>query len=235
MNRLDRITSILIHLQSKRLVTAKEMADRYEVSNRTIYRDISTLRNAGVPIGEEEGRGYFIVEGYRLPPVTFTQEEANALIAVGKILKYHTEESLLKNYESVLFKIKSVLRSENKEKSEYLESRIGFHEPWAPKSRNLNVIQEAIVEQQKVKISYVSKKEEQTERIINPYALYFNGVLWNTIGFCNLRNEIREFRLDRIQNIENTSLQFEPDNHFKIERYLEERAKMFLTLDSGLS
>ncbi len=225
MNRLDRITSILIQLQSKKIITAKEMADRFEVSNRTIYRDISTLRNAGVPIGEEEGKGYYIVEGYRLPPVTFTQEEANALIAVGKILKYHAEESLLKNYDSVLFKIKSILRNENKEKSEYLESRIGFHEPWAPKSQYLSVIQKAIVEHLKVKIIYVSKKEEQTQRTIHPYALYFNGAVWNTIGFCNLRNELREFRLDRIIELESTPLYFEPDNSFKIEKYLEERVK----------
>lgn len=225
MNRLDRITSILIQLQSKNIITAKEMADRFEVSTRTIYRDICTLRNAGVPIGEEEGKGYYIVDGYRLPPVTFTQEEANALIAVGKILKYHTEESLLKNYDSVLFKIKSILRNENKEKSEYLESRIGFHDPWAPKSRNLSMIQKAIVEHLKVKIIYVSKKEEKTQRIIHPYALYFTGNVWNTIGFCNLRNEIREFRLDRIIEFESTTIYFEPDNSFKIEKYLEERAK----------
>jgi predicted DNA-binding transcriptional regulator YafY len=225
MKRLDRITSILIQLQSKRIVTAREMATRFEVSNRTIYRDISTLRNAGVPIGEEEGKGYYIVEGYRLPPVTFTQDEANALIAIGKVLKYHTEESLLSNYNSVLLKIKSILRDENKEKSEYLESRIGFHEPWAPQSSHLSVIQKAIVEQLKVIITYVSKKEEKTQRTINPYALYFTGALWNTIGYCNLRNELREFRLDRIMNLETTSLHFEPDKSFKIEKYLKERAK----------
>jgi predicted DNA-binding transcriptional regulator YafY len=225
MNRLDRITSILIQLQSKRIITAKEIADRFEVSNRTIYRDISTLRNAGVPIGEEEGKGYFIVEGYRLAPVSFTQEEANALIAVGKILRYHTEESLLKNYDSALFKIKSILHNENKEKAEYLDSRMGFHEPWAPKSHYLSLIQKAIVEHLKVKIIYVSKKEEQTHRIIHPYALYFNGAVWNTIGFCSLRNELREFRLDRITMVEYTSFHYELDSSFKIEAYLEERAK----------
>ena len=72
MNRLDRLTSILIQLQSKRLTTAREIAERFEVTTRTIYRDIQTLRLAGIPIGEEEGKGYFLVEGYRLPPVMFT-------------------------------------------------------------------------------------------------------------------------------------------------------------------
>lgn len=225
MNRLDRITSILIQLQSKKMITAKEMADRFEVSNRTIYRDISTLRNAGVPIGEEEGKGYFIVDGYRLPPVALTQEEANALIAVGKILQYHTEESLQKSYDSVLFKIKSILRNENKDKTEYLESRIGFHKPWAPKSHNLSLIQKAIVEHLKVKITYVSKKEQRTQRIIHPYALYFTGAVWSAIGFCNLRKSLREFRLDRILDMEYTTSVFEPDHSFKIEKYLEERAK----------
>ena len=97
MNRLDRLTSILIQLQSKRLTTAREIAKRFEVTNRTIYRDIQTLRLAGVPIGEEEGKGYFLVEGYRLPPVMFTTEEARALVTTSKILNYHTEDSLKQN------------------------------------------------------------------------------------------------------------------------------------------
>ncbi len=86
MNRLDRLTSIFIQLQSKRLTTAREIAERFEVTNRTIYRDIQTLRLAGVPIGEEEGKGYFLVEGYRLPPVMFTTEEARALITYKFLL-----------------------------------------------------------------------------------------------------------------------------------------------------
>ena len=86
MNRLDRLTSILIQFQAKRLTTAREIAERFEVTNRTIYRDIQTLRLAGVPIGEEVGKGYFLVVGYRLPPVMFTMEEARALVTTSKIL-----------------------------------------------------------------------------------------------------------------------------------------------------
>ncbi len=119
MNRLDRITSILVQLQSKKLITAREISDRFEISNRTVYRDIHTLRQAGVPIGEEEGKGYFIVDGYKLPPVMFSSEEANALVAIEKMLHYHTEDSLRKNYESALLKIKAVLKSKEKNKLEY--------------------------------------------------------------------------------------------------------------------
>lgn len=226
MNRLDRLTSILIQLQSKRLTTAREIANRFEVSNRTVYRDIQTLRVAGVPIGEEEGRGYFLVEGYRLPPVMFTMEEARALLTTSKILNYHTEDSLKHNYESALLKIKAVLSLKEKDKLEFLDSRIGFQKPWAPASLYLDRIQHSITECQKLKIKYQSKTGEQiTERILRPYAVYFSGAVWTTIAFCELRQEIREFRLDRIKELKLQQAHFKPDKSFCIEHYLEERSK----------
>lgn len=226
MNRLDRLTSILLQLQSKRLTTAREIAERFEVTTRTIYRDIRTLRLAGVPIGEEEGKGYFLVEGYRLPPVMFTMEEARALVTTSKILNYHSEDSLKQNYESALFKIKAVLPLKDKDKLEFLDSRIGFHKPWAPMSLYLDNIQHSITECRKVKIKYQSKREERiTERIIHPYAVYFSGAVWTTIGFCELRQEIREFRLDRIKEIILLYIPFKPDDKFSIEHYLEKRSK----------
>jgi predicted DNA-binding transcriptional regulator YafY len=226
MNRLDRLTSILIQLQSKRLITAREIANRFEVTNRTIYRDIQTLRLAGIPIGEEEGKGYFLVEGYRLPPIMFTMEEARALITTSKILNYHTEDSLKHNYESALLKIKAVLPLRDKDKLEFLNSRIGFHKPWAPTSLYLDSIQYSITESEKLKIIYQTEKEEQvTERIIQPYAVYFSGAVWSVIAFCELRQEIREFRLDRIKELQLQHTHFNPDNTFSIEHYLEERSK----------
>lgn len=225
MNRLDRLTSILIQLQSKRLTTAREIAKRFEVTNRTIYRDIQTLRLAGVPIGEEEGKGYFLVDGYRLPPVMFTPEEAKSLVAVKNILNYHTEDSLNKNFESALLKIKAVLPDSEKNKLEFLDSRTAFHEPWAPKSSHLEQIQKSITETIKLKISYHSKKDEDTVRIICPYALYFSGAVWTTIGYCELRKEIREFRLDRINSLDELVETFIPDKAFNLNKYLQERAK----------
>ena len=226
MNRLDRLTSILVQLQSKRLTTAREIANRFEVTTRTIYRDIQTLRLAGVPIGEEEGKGYFLVEGYRLPPVMFTAEEARALVTTSKILNYHTEDSLKQNYESALLKIKAVLSLKDKDKLEFLNSRIGFQKPWAPASLYLDSIQHAITESEKLRIKYQSRNEDQiTERIIQPYAVYFSGAVWTTIAFCELRQETREFRLDRIKELEIEQIHFKPDKTFSIEHYLEERSK----------
>lgn len=225
MKRLDRITAIHIQLQSKKLVIAREMAERFEVTNRTIYRDIQTLRQAGVPIGEEEGKGYFLVDGYRLPPVMFTSEEAKSLVAVKNILNYHTEDSLNKNFESALLKIKAVLPDSEKNKLEFLDSRTAFHEPWAPKSSSLEQIQKSITENLKLKISYLSKKDEDTVRIICPYALYFSGATWTTIGYCELRKEIREFRLDRINSLTELIETFIPNKAFNLNKYLQERAK----------
>mgnify|MGYP000896869204 CR=1 FL=1 len=226
MNRLDRLTSILIQLQSKRLITAREIAERFEVTIRTIYRDIQTLRLAGVPIGDEEGRGYFLVEAYRLPPVMFTMEEARALVTTSKILNYHTEDSLKQNYESALLKIKAVLSLNDKDKLEFLDSRIGFQKPWAPTSLYLDRIQHSITESEKLEIKYQSREEEQiTERIIRPYAVYFIGAVWSTIAFCELRKEIREFRLDRIKELKMLQTHFNPDKTFIMEHYLEERSK----------
>ncbi len=226
MKRLDRITAIHIQLQSKRLITAREMANRFEVSNRTIYRDIQTLRQAGVPIGEEEGKGYFLVDGYKLPPVMFSPEEAKSLVAVSKILNYHSEDSLNKNFSTALLKIKAVLPTSEKDKLEFLESRIAFHAPWAPKSSHLEQIQKSITEFIKVKILYHSKRRDETlERIIYPYALYFSGAVWTTIGYCELRKDIREFRLDRMNSLSELPEPFQPDKTFDLNTYLKERAK----------
>ena len=87
VKRFDRIVAILIQLQSKRIVKAQELADRFEVSLRTIYRDIRTLEASGVPIISEAGVGYSIMEGYRLPPVMFTREEVGSFVAAEKLMQ----------------------------------------------------------------------------------------------------------------------------------------------------
>src|ERR1041385_3428536 len=124
MNRIDRLTAILIHLQTKRVVKAEEISDRFEISLRTVYRDVKALMEAGVPIGSEAGKGYFIVDGYHLPPVMFNQEEASSLLLAGKLVEKMTDQSILKAIESALHKIKSVLHEKEKDHLENLQSVI---------------------------------------------------------------------------------------------------------------
>ena len=109
MNRIDRLTAILIQLQAKRIVGGKEIAARFGISLRTVYRDIRALENAGVPIGSEVGLGYFLAKGYHLPPVVFTKEEAGALLLGGKLIEKFSDHSVYRHFAIALDKIKAVL------------------------------------------------------------------------------------------------------------------------------
>lgn len=221
MNRLTRITSILIQLQSKKVVTAKEIADRFEISLRTAYRDIKTLQEAGIPIGSENGIGYFIVDGYSLPPVMITEEEANALIVSEKLISNQGDASLIRDFNSVLIKIKSVLRSFEKENIAKLENRITpsykkdvFESNW------LSIIQKSITNAKVLEIFYHSiYKNEETLREIEPLGVYYTDKAWVMIAHCRLRNDIREFRLDRILKINLSSQTFDYQQDFSLSKY----------------
>ncbi|MEE9348668.1 MAG: YafY family protein [Flavobacteriaceae bacterium] len=225
MNRINRITAILTQLQSKRVVTAQTIADRFDISLRTVYRDIKSLMEAGVPIGSENGLGYFIVDGYRLPPIMFTEDEANALITADKLVHQKNEKSLSKNYSSALIKIKAVLRNQQKEKIELLDERIGADIKYSinPKSDYLSKIQISITDFLQLNISYRSiYKNELTKRHVKPLALYFTENDWILVGYCMLRNAIREFRLDKIESLQITEIAFEHFKDFNLSQYLEE-------------
>jgi len=133
MNRIDRLHAILTHLQSKKRVTAQEIADRFNISLRTVYRDVKALDESGVPVIGEAGSGYSIMEGYRLPPVMFTQEEAGALLMGSKLAEQLTDDSVIRNYSSALYKIKAVLRGDDKAHVETLTDHIEIMASRIPK------------------------------------------------------------------------------------------------------
>ncbi|WP_298478776.1 YafY family protein [uncultured Maribacter sp.] len=221
MNRLTRITAILIQLQSKKIVTASEIAERFEISLRTVYRDIKTLQDAGVPVGSENGVGYFMVNGYSLPPIMITQEEANALIVSEKLILNQGDTSLIKDFNSLLIKIKSTLRAFEKEEISKLENRI---EPSTKNKKNtsnwLSSIQKSITNSNVIKINYLSiYKDEHTTREIEPLAIYFTESSWVLVAFCRLRNNLREFRLDRISTLFITSETFDYQQDFSLNDY----------------
>jgi len=173
--RLSRLTAILTQLQAKRLVTAPELATKFQVSVRTIYRDIRALEEAGIPILTEEGKGYSLLEGYRLPPVMFTESEANALITAEQLILRNKDASLVKEYQLAISKIRSVLRYSMKDKVDLLSSRVVFRVNASQErtSNYLSVIQLALTNFNLINISYYSPvTEETTVRIIEPFALY---------------------------------------------------------------
>lgn len=206
LNRFDRIVAILIHLQSGRVVKAQEMAERFEVSLRTIYRDVRSLEMAGVPITGEAGVGYALVEGYRLPPVMFTPEEAASFVAAEKLMQKFTDKVLGSHYESALYKVKSVLKSHAKERIATLEEQIWVdstqemfneHTPDA-----LNVLLESIAEKKQVTLQYqTSYVDELTDRTIEPVGLFHENNYWYVLAYCHLRSDYRQFRTDRMMRI----------------------------------
>ena len=124
--RLSRLSAILTLLKSNSLINATQLSEKFGVSIRTIYRDIRALESSGVPIYVEEGKGYKLMEGYTLPPIMFTEDEANAMITAQQIIAQNKDLSLIQNYSNAIDKIKSVMRSENRDKAEILEERVVY-------------------------------------------------------------------------------------------------------------
>ncbi len=225
--RLSRLTSILTQLQSKKLVTAPELANKYGVSVRTIYRDIRSLEASGIPICTEEGRGYSIIEGYTLPPVSFTEKEANALITGFSLISRNKDSSLVESYENAIIKVKSVLRNNEKDKAQLLSERVVFVKNLSSTTTSniLSSVQLAITALTVVEIKYRSLyKNEESLRMIEPQALYHTQDNWILIAWCQLRNDFREFRLDRVLTIKLLSEQFE-DRQFNLMKYFQEQIK----------
>lgn len=213
--RLSRLTAILTRLQTKRLLTATELAAKFSVSIRTIYRDIKALEQAGVPILTEEGKGYTIMEGYRIAPVMFTESEANALITAEQLILKNKDTSLVKEYSEAISKIKSVLKSNTKDKANLLSNRIIFRQNDGNErtSNYLSILQLALTNFTLVIIKYHSPGTGQTtDRTIEPFAIYSTNDNWLLIAFCRLRKDFRAFRLDRIQSLNTLNQKFEPHN-----------------------
>jgi predicted DNA-binding transcriptional regulator YafY len=235
MNRFDRITAILIQLQSRKIVKAQDLAERFEISLRTVYRDMNTLSEAGVPIIGEAGVGYSIMDGYRLPPVMFTKEEARTFITAEKLMEKFTDLSTRSHYRSAMFKIKSVLRSTEKSMVENLENHIEVLSnttAFSSESNNtLDQLLRSISEKKAVKVNYQAiSADKPTERIIEPVGIYHETNYWYTIAYCHLRNAYRNFRSDRIRRIESTEQSFELQ-HAPLSVFLKEvREKQNLQL-----
>ncbi|HCJ56766.1 MAG TPA: DNA-binding transcriptional regulator [Clostridiaceae bacterium] len=213
MNRLDRLSAILVHLQSKKTVTAQELAQRFDICTRTVYRDIRSLEAAGIPIGSEPGIGYFLVEGYHLPPVKFTIEEAGALLIAGKLTSAFADAETKKSFETALYKIKAVLNSKEKMFVSEIENKMGVYdtgEHTPIQGSFIEKIQIALFEKNIIEIQYFAPSEKQTTlRKIEPVSLGFYGNHWHLIAFCHMRNAYRDFRVDRIKKL------FVVDQHFQ--------------------
>jgi len=220
MNHLSRLLSILTLLKSKRIITGVELAKKFEVSLRTIYRDIKKLEESGVPIMTIEGRGYSIMDGYTVAPIMFEEMEVNALITAEQLIAKTNDESLIKHFEQTLQKIKSVFKSTLQSQGELLQSKMLVlkSKPEEVKSGSLSYIQMAIINFRVTELTYQAKEKEITFRKIEPLAIYCYNEKWIVIGWCRLRQDYRAFRLDRIKHFKILEEKFE-DRNFDLGKY----------------
>lgn len=214
ISRLSRLTAILLKLQANASVTIEELSKHFEVSKRTIYRDLASLEKAGIPIIQIEGKGYGLIQGYKLPPIMFTEEEANALIFGEKMIAKTKDQSLINEFIKATDKIKAVLRTSEREKVDFLSQRTIIGKNWEDErtSNYLSDIQKALTNFQVISIQY--RKEGATNntiREVEPFAIYHNtSENWVLIAWCRLRKEFRSFRIDRIQKLSNSGEKFDP-------------------------
>lgn len=228
--RIVRLTAILTQLQSKRILTATTLAEKFGVSRRTIYRDITVLAQAGVPVYTQDGRGYSLIDGYKMPPIMFTEDEANALITAEQLVMRNNDSSLTTAYSEAINKIKAVLLSTSKDKVNLLASRIATSPVLKnePISNYLTEVESAITSFLVLKITYRSAyRDEITERNIEPFALYYTlQENWSLIAYCRLRRDYRMFNLSRIISLTRLDISFIP-HQLTLASYLKDKEQNF--------
>jgi len=232
MNRTDRLVAMVLFLQGRRVVRASELAKHFEVTERTVYRDISALGEAGVPITGEAGVGYCLMKGYQLPPVMFTAEEATALFVGGELVKQFTDASLHGPMASALDKLRAVLPRDRQDHVEKLTSRtivrgrLNRTTADTATQRWLLTVQQSVVMRRVLRMAYRGlERDEETQRDIEPHGIVFYGGAWYVVAWCRLRVGIRHFRVDRICRLELLPVAFTPREDFSLAEHMMDFAK----------
>lgn len=219
MRRADRLFDLVQLLRQKRVITAQELAEKMEVSVRTVYRDIRDLQASGVPIDGEAGVGYALQRGYELPPMTFNAEELEALVLGARMVSAWGDRSLASAAKRILTKVDAVLPETLRV---IMASTKLFAPPFAePPAESLEVIRRAVSEHRKLSFGYTRLDGEQTVRQVCPLALYFWGRTWLLAAWCCFRRDYRNFRTDRMIDIRIEEEVFEESEDFSFAAYLE--------------
>ncbi len=225
MRRADRLFQIIQLLRRRSVATAAWLAAELEVSERTIYRDIRDLALSGVPIEGEAGVGYILRRGFDLPPLMFTAAEIEAMVLGARVVKSWSDPALAKAAEEALARVEAVL-------PDRLRTRLtatplfapGFHVPSSVLG-TLAELRGAIDGRRKVWIAYTSATEEQTQRSVRPLALFFWGTTWSLTAWCELRDDFRSFRLDRMRDVHVLDQRFAEEPGHTIEDFFARMAE----------
>lgn len=234
LNRTERLFAEVLLLQNRPNMTSRDLAEHFGVSRRTIFRDLRALGEAGVPLTYAEEGGYEILEGYQLPPLMLTAREAATLLVGTEFTKLQPDFSLRKDADEVALKIRSVLPREVKEYIDRLRERTVLDPYWLHHTMpeveeegdegRWYQLSKAAAQQFSVYMKYyVPSRDELTERTVDPLGLVYYTDRWNLVAYDHLRDDIRNFRLDRIRTMHVTMQRFDPPEDFDLEGYLEEK------------
>lgn len=211
MNKTDRMLAIVIELQRKGVLRAEDLAAQFETSIRTIYRDIQALSEAGVPVAGAPGVGYSLMEGYFLPPISFTVEEAVALLVGADFVKMRLDAEYGAKARSSQEKIEAILTENVREETARVRSAIRLLNEHAAKTgsqekETFERLRQAIVQKRRVYFRYSKTLPDAdgnrySERTVDPYGLVFSKGAWVLVAFCGLRRDIRHFRLSRMKGL----------------------------------
>ncbi len=202
MRRADRLFQIVQYLRGGRLLTAATLAERLEVSERTIYRDIADLIGSGVPIEGEAGVGYLMRSGYDLPPLMFNRDEIVALVAGARMLRAWGGASMALAAEEALMKIDAVLPDPERARAKSVQIHaIPMGNMTDQLRARLDELEAAVDAHDTLNIDYADAQAKITNRTIRPLGLWFWGKVWTLAAWCELRQDFRMFRLDRMASI----------------------------------
>ena len=211
MRRADRLFQIIQRMRRRGVVTARALADQFDVSERTIYRDISDLIASKVPIEGAAGIGYSLRKGYDLPPLMFTENELDALVFGARMVQYWSDAELSQAADAALTKIANVLPP-------HLERILEDRSLWAPGdvrrtplTFDLGRFRAAIRARQKLRFRYQDEKGAETRRKVRPLTLWLYPPSWLAGSWCELREDFRFFRLDRMTDVEFLGESFAPE------------------------
>jgi predicted DNA-binding transcriptional regulator YafY len=194
MRRADRLFQIVQLIRGRRLTTAQWLAQRLEVSERTVYRDVADLQYQGVPIEGEAGVGYRLGEGFDLPPLIFTPQEAQALVVMTRVAQQWLDPALARASESALSRVLSVQL--------WREATQGLH---------------------KLALVYNDAQARTSERTVWPLGSFFWGAVWTLVAWCEKRQAFRSFRLDRIQSMTGLTETFKLSDGQRLMDYLRQQ------------
>jgi predicted DNA-binding transcriptional regulator YafY len=202
MRRADRLFQIVQTIRGRRLTTAAQLAERLEVSERTVYRDVADLQAQGVPIEGEAGVGYRLGKGFDLPPLMFTTEEAQALVAAVRVAQTWLDPALAAASADALSRVMSVLPSAERAAAESLLVIVPNFGLDPGTQRVLQQLREAAQTKHLAQITYLDAAENRSERTVRPLGVFYWGAVWTLGAWCESRDDFRSFRVDRIESLD---------------------------------